>query len=192
MLVWLSVWIEVQIVCIWSSWCHCHPKTPSSLTFFKSRPVLPFWYQLTEVVLEKGQLNGCSSSSNSSSKPVVICVCSNRCSILFFSVLDPRVGHSTDVLSPFIPVLCHSDWRCSSSYHGACMCTARSLCRPVQQDQCRVNIIALLTRRLSVTVLHHPTTLTTLLQPPVQDSTVHNHVHVYMYVDIYVYVYVAI
>jgi len=27
-LVWLSVWSEVQIVCIWSRWCHCHPKTP--------------------------------------------------------------------------------------------------------------------------------------------------------------------
>ena len=22
---WLSVWREVQIICIWSSWCHCHP-----------------------------------------------------------------------------------------------------------------------------------------------------------------------
>jgi len=31
--------------------------------------------------------------------------------VLFCSlaVLDPRVGHTTDVLSPFIPVLCHSD-----------------------------------------------------------------------------------
>ena len=32
-------------------------------------------------------------------------------SVLFCSlaVLDPRVGHTMDVLSPFIPVLCHSD-----------------------------------------------------------------------------------
>ena len=33
-------------------------------------------------------------------------------SVLFFcslAVLDPRVGHTVDVLSPFIPVLCHSD-----------------------------------------------------------------------------------
>ena len=32
--------------------------------------------------------------------------------VLFCSlaVLDPRVGHTMDVLSPFIPVLCHSDW----------------------------------------------------------------------------------
>ena len=25
------------------------------------------------------------------------------------AVLNPRVGHTMDVLSPFIPVLCHSD-----------------------------------------------------------------------------------
>jgi len=24
-LMWLSVWSEVQMICIWSSWCHCHP-----------------------------------------------------------------------------------------------------------------------------------------------------------------------
>jgi len=58
-LVWLSVWSEVQIVCIWSSWCHCHPKSPSSLASFKSRLALPFWYRLTQVVLEKRSLNGC-------------------------------------------------------------------------------------------------------------------------------------
>ena len=48
-LVLLSVWIEGQIVCIWSSWCHCHCKTPSSLASFKSRLVLPFWYRLIQV-----------------------------------------------------------------------------------------------------------------------------------------------
>ena len=26
------------------------------------------------------------------------------------AVLDPRFGHTMDILSPFIPVLCHSDW----------------------------------------------------------------------------------
>ena len=64
-LVRLSVWSEVQIVCIWSSWCR--PKTPSSLASFKSRLVLPFWYWLTWVVLEKRPLNGSTSSSSSSS-----------------------------------------------------------------------------------------------------------------------------
>jgi len=38
----------------------------SSLVSFKSRLVLPFWYWLTQVVLENRQLNGCSSSSSSS------------------------------------------------------------------------------------------------------------------------------
>ena len=40
-----------------------HPKTPSSLASFISRLVLPFWYRLTPVVLEKRPSNGCSSSS---------------------------------------------------------------------------------------------------------------------------------
>jgi len=33
---WLSVWSEVQMICIWSSWCHCHPL---SLAPAKSRMV---------------------------------------------------------------------------------------------------------------------------------------------------------
>jgi len=38
-LAWLSVWSDVQMICIWSSWCHCHPiiscfiKIQISLTF---------------------------------------------------------------------------------------------------------------------------------------------------------------
>ena len=52
-LAWLSVLSEVQ-TCIWPSWCHCH-----SLYSVKSRLVLPFWYRPTQVVLQKGPLNGC-------------------------------------------------------------------------------------------------------------------------------------
>ena len=70
-LVWLSVWNEVQTVCIWSSWCHWHPKTPSYLASFKARLFLPFWYRLIQVVLEKRPLNSCSSSSSSSIVVVV-------------------------------------------------------------------------------------------------------------------------
>jgi len=54
-LAWLSVWSEVQ-TCIWLSWCHWHSL---SLVSVKSRLVLPFWYWLTRVVLDKGPLNGC-------------------------------------------------------------------------------------------------------------------------------------
>jgi len=39
-------------------------RTPSSLASFKSRLVLPFWYWLTQVVLENRPLNGCSSNSS--------------------------------------------------------------------------------------------------------------------------------
>ena len=46
---WLSVWNKVQ-TCIWPNWCHCHSL---SLASVKSRLVLPFWYRLTWVVLEK-------------------------------------------------------------------------------------------------------------------------------------------
>jgi len=54
-LAWLSVSSKVQ-TCIWPSWCYC----PSlSLATVKSRLVLPFWYQLTRLVPEKGMLNGC-------------------------------------------------------------------------------------------------------------------------------------
>ena len=54
-LVWLSVWSEVQ-TCIWPSQCHCHSL---SLASVKSRLVLPFWYRLTQVVPDKEPLNGC-------------------------------------------------------------------------------------------------------------------------------------
>ena len=49
----------MQIVCMWSNRCHCHPKIPSSLASFKSKLVSPFWYRLVQVVLEKRPaLNG--------------------------------------------------------------------------------------------------------------------------------------
>jgi len=40
---------------IWPSLCHCHSL---SLASVESRLVLPFWYRLTQVVLDKGSLNG--------------------------------------------------------------------------------------------------------------------------------------
>ena len=56
-LAWFSVWSEVQMIIIWSSLCHCHP---SSLTSLKYRMVLPFWCRLTQTVLEKRPLHGWS------------------------------------------------------------------------------------------------------------------------------------
>jgi len=66
MLAWLSVWSKVQ-TCIWSSLCHCHSL---SLASVKSRLVLPLWYRLTQVVPDKGPLNGC------------VCVFMTKCHLL--------------------------------------------------------------------------------------------------------------
>jgi len=56
-----------------------HPQTPSSLASLKSRLVIPFWYQLTQVVLEKKLLNGCSCS--------VVVAALNDCQYLFICAL---------------------------------------------------------------------------------------------------------
>ena len=77
-LVWLSVWSEVQ-TCIWPSWCHCHSL---SLASVKSRLVLPFWCRLTPVVPDKGPLNGCvcvflvpANLGSPGKEPLNGCVC---------------------------------------------------------------------------------------------------------------------
>ena len=54
------VWSKVQMIFIWSSWCHCHPIISCSR---KIQNGLPFWYWLTQVVLEKRSLNGYCNSS---------------------------------------------------------------------------------------------------------------------------------
>ena len=72
-LAWLSVWSEVP------SWCHCHSL---SLAAVKSRLVLPFWYQLTWVVPEKGLLIGC----------VCVCVCAPINKIWRWTESTPRSG----------------------------------------------------------------------------------------------------
>ena len=85
---WLSVRSEVQIVCIWSSCCHCHPKTPSSLASFKS--IWPLWYWRSKVVLEKRPLNGWSVAV------LVFQICSLNTQI---SVTSPHGCCVQDVLS---------------------------------------------------------------------------------------------
>jgi len=45
---------EVQMICIWSSWCHCHPIISCSS---KIQNGLAVWCRLTAAVLEKRPLN---------------------------------------------------------------------------------------------------------------------------------------
>jgi len=83
-LVWLSACSEVQ-TCIWPSWCHCHSQ---SLASGKSSLVLPFWYRLTQVVLDNGLLNGC-----------VWCVMFNRATIYYFQPLQSVTWHNNTCMS---------------------------------------------------------------------------------------------
>jgi len=41
MMAWLSVWSEVQMICIWFSWCHCHPIILASAKFRMVYPSVP-------------------------------------------------------------------------------------------------------------------------------------------------------
>ena len=54
----LTLLVWWQMICIWSSWCHCHPIISC---FSKIENGLPIWCRPTQVVLEKRPLNGCSS-----------------------------------------------------------------------------------------------------------------------------------
>ena len=90
LLTWLSVWSEVQ-TCTQPSWCHCHSL---SLASQKSRLVLPFWYRLTQVVPEKGPLNGC------------VCVCTWMPSAagLWHWYHDEGTGWSLLLPCPLLPL----------------------------------------------------------------------------------------
>ena len=89
-LVWLSVWSDVQ-TCMWPSWCHCYSSTSGiswaicksahwslSLASVKSRLVLPFWYLFTRVIPEKRPLNRCVCDNilaEQDQTPVCFAVC---------------------------------------------------------------------------------------------------------------------
>ena len=61
MLVWLSVYSDSADCLHMVELMPVHSKTSSFLASFKSGLFLPFWYQLSQVVLEKRPLNGCTS-----------------------------------------------------------------------------------------------------------------------------------
>jgi len=56
-LAWLSVWSEVQMICIYGP--VGLTATLLSVASLKSRLVSPFWCQLIQFILEKRPLNGC-------------------------------------------------------------------------------------------------------------------------------------
>ena len=97
------------MICIWSSWCHCHPIISCSS---KIQNGLPFWCRLIQVVLEKRQLNGCSSSSSNSRKVQLY---------IFFSKIKKQ-----------------SPWR-SAKIHSRCRCVCSLCYRVVDADFTSIN-----------------------------------------------------
>jgi len=71
-LAWLYVWCEVQ-TCIWPNGFHCHSLSVAPV---KSRLVLPFWYWLSQVVPDRGPLNGCAC----------VCYCTTELAVASFEV----------------------------------------------------------------------------------------------------------
>jgi len=113
----LSVCSDVQIVCLHMvQLMPLHPQTPSTLASFKSRLILPSWYWLTQVVLEKRSLNECScgiSSSSSSSSSCIQCVISGV-SIQWLAICK-QVGRQNDLNEegcrvPVRKPLCVGSW----------------------------------------------------------------------------------
>jgi len=54
-LVWLSVWSEVQIVRTWFSWCQCHPIISCFIQIQNGSAFQSFWCRLSQGVLEKSR-----------------------------------------------------------------------------------------------------------------------------------------
>ena len=107
-LVWLSDWSEVQITCIWSSWCHCHP-TISCCS--KIQNGLPFWCRPTQVVLEKRPLNRCSSSSSVRDNCVLqpwFQQIQLQYSVYFLTVICWLDQMSGSLLEAFVFLKCHT------------------------------------------------------------------------------------
>jgi len=74
----LSFCLSRDEMLVWLSVMLLHPKTPRSLTSFKSRLVLPYRYRLIQVILEKRPLNVCISSSSSSRPSSSFSFCTHK------------------------------------------------------------------------------------------------------------------
>jgi len=90
--------------CIWPSWCHCHSL---SLASVKSRLVLPFWYRLTQIVPEKGPLNGCVC--------VVLCSSENSWIVTYTAAATAAFKHEWTAAVHRYAITCWFGW---PAWHG--------------------------------------------------------------------------
>ena len=89
MLACLSVWSEVQMICVWSSWFHCHSII---FCFIKIQNGVPFWCWFIQVVLKKRPLDDVCVS-------VCVCVSVYRSSLVYLLVWNPLL-HIPYISSP--------------------------------------------------------------------------------------------
>jgi len=84
------------------------PSTCTIAIVIITKPVSWYWFYCPTEGVRLSRPGNCSKGAQLVHKAVY-------CSLIWsLAVLNPRVGHTMDVLSPFIPVLCHSDWL----FHG--------------------------------------------------------------------------
>ena len=92
------------------------------IVLFRITPT-PYRWIFTDRMLFLTPNQQCQSTEGNCSTALPQHICekstANRNCVLYvlfcsLAVFDARVGHSMDILSPFIPVLCHSDWL----FHG--------------------------------------------------------------------------
>ena len=122
----VSVRSEVQMICTWSSWCHCHPIISCCS---KIQNGLPFWCRLTQVVLEKRLLNGRSSSSSSTSSSSSMCQVKQQ-ALLSLHYLCVLIGsracmHFKQEVTESVHISVSST--CCGSWHSSCITVNRQL-----------------------------------------------------------------
>ena len=144
-LVWLSVWSEVQ-TCTRPSWCHCHSL---SLASVKSRLVLPFWYMADP-----------GSPGKRAIKRVCVCVCCNLiwassrrmwrrasvcscCSVLscwlaLLAAVSNRLQRLSHSATCWRSVVTRSAWRSTSCLATSCAASS-STSRSSRQPSCLFN-----------------------------------------------------
>ena len=114
---WLSIRSEMQIICIWSSWCYCHPIISCLIQIQIGVPLL---YRLTQTVLKKRLLNGCLSILHLSVmevRTVGVAGCSDVAEVRFVSTKLWEQARSlpwfrTSCFFPSITVRFSTVWNC--------------------------------------------------------------------------------
>ena len=102
-----------------TTWVNQYQKGITSLDFIEARDSEWKWHHLghmqvctslqtdnhastPQLTFLQARCPSCRPTNSVKALKAMFCSCS-------LAVLDPRVGHTMDVLSPFIHVLCHSD-----------------------------------------------------------------------------------